>query len=387
MPLNRRQWMTATAASALSYQRIQGANDRIRIGLIGAGGRGTYVARLFKETGQCDIASICDVYVPNLERGREQLNPDARSHLDYHDLLAEPDIQGVVIGSPDHWHVPMTMDAMKAGKDVYVEKPLTHNVAEGRELMRFAEGRKERVQVGYQQRNTPTFEQVKDLVAAGRFGDITLIQASWHSGQLGAVERMDSFDFKPDSIDWKRWLGPAPERPIEKIRFRVWRYFWDYGGGSVTDLMSHWVDAIHWIMDDEVPTHIAAFGDNVATPELDCPDTVVAQMTYPKRFQLSYRNSVFGGKDSYGIAIHGSKAWAHFNRQNLVLWDLTRERQTTPALQVNDIDGTPHHVLDFLDCMRTRRQPRSDIASAVRSAEVSHRTNQAIRSRQVSGPV
>lgn len=384
MSASRRGWMLATAVSAISYRRILGANDRIRLGLIGSGNRGTYVAELFKETGQCDVVSICDVYTPNLEQARARLNPDARSHLDYHDLLAEQDIQAVLIGSPDHWHVPMTTDAVKAGKDVYVEKPLTHNIEEGSVLAEFMKGRKERVQVGYQQRNTPTFERVKELVAAGKLGTITLVQASWHSGQLGAVQRLDSFDFKPDSLDWKRWLGKAPPRPVDKLRFRVWRYFWDYGGGSVTDLMSHWVDAIHWILEDEVPSHLAAFGENVATPDLDCPDTVVAQMTYPKRFLLAFRNSVFGGKDSYGIAIHGSKGWVHFNRQNLVLWNLERPNQNSPAMQLNDIDGTPYHVLDFLDCMRSRRQPRSDVASAVRSAEAGHRTNQAIRSRQVS---
>jgi len=205
--------MAATAASAVSYSRILGANERIRIGLIGSGGRGTYVTSLFKETGQCDIGSICDVYTPNLEKARAQLNPAAKSYLDYHDLLAEKDIQAVVIGSPDHWHVPMTMDALKAGKDVYVEKPLTHNMDEGRKLAAFVKTRNERVQVGYQQRNTPTFERVKELVAEGKLGDITLVQASWHSGQLAAVQKINSFDFKADNIDWKRWLGSARTDP------------------------------------------------------------------------------------------------------------------------------------------------------------------------------
>lgn len=376
--------MTAAAMSAVSYQRVLGANDRIRIGLIGAGGRGTYVAGLFKETNQCDIVSICDVYTPNLERARKELNPDARSHLDYHDLLAESDIQAVLIGSPDHWHVPMTIDAMKAGKDVYVEKPLTHNIEEGRQLAKFVQGRKELVQVGYQQRNTPTFEQVKELVATGKLGDITLVQAYWHSGQYGAVERIENFDFKPDNLDWKRWLGPAPQRPVDKLRFRVWRYFWDYGGGSVTDLMSHWIDALHWILDDDTPTHIAAFGENTITPELDCPDTIVASMHYPKRFLLTYRNTVFGGREPYGITLHGSEGWVQFSRQSLELWYSRERNRNVPALQMNDIDGTPYHVLDFLNCVRSRKQPRSDVQSAVKSAEVSHRTNAAIRSMVIS---
>lgn len=384
MSISRRGWMAAAGASALSYTRISGANDRIRIGLIGAGSRGTYVTKLFQQTGQCDLVALCDVYTPNLEKARAELSSSARSFLDYQDLLAEKDIQAVVIGSPDHWHVPMTMDAMRAGKDVYVEKPLTHNIDEGRKLAEFVKGRKELVQVGYQQRNTPTFERVKELVTGDKLGTITLVQASWHSGQLGAVERMNSFDFKADNIDWKRWLGPAPSRPIDKVRFRVWRYFWDYGGGSVTDLMSHWVDAVHWILDDDTPTHLSAFGENLATPELECPDTVIANMHYPKRHLLAFRNSVFGGKDSYGIAIHGSKGWLHFNRQNLVVWYTGEGNRNVPALQMNDIDGTPYHVLDFLNCVRTRRQPRSDVQSAVKSAEVGHRTNQAIRTRQVS---
>ncbi|MCU0227634.1 MAG: Gfo/Idh/MocA family oxidoreductase [Bryobacterales bacterium] len=384
MHTTRRSWMAATALSAISYSRVLGANERIRIGLIGAGSRGTYVTGLFKETGQCDVVALCDVYTPNLERARAQLNPDAKSFLDFHDLLAEKDIQAVVIGSPDHWHVPMTVDAMKAGKDVYVEKPLTHNLAEGRQLAEFVKTRKELVQVGYQQRNTPTFERVKELVAGGKLGDITLVQASWHSGQLGATKGLDKFDFKADNIDWKRWLGPAPARPIDKARFRVWRYFWDYGGGSVTDLMSHWVDAIHWITDDDTPSHLSAFGDNLATPELECPDTVIANMAYPKRHLLAFRNTVYGGKDSYGIAIHGSKGWVQFNRQNLVLWYSGEGNRNVPALQMNDIDGTPYHVLDFLDCIRARRQPRSDVQSAVKSAEVGHRTNDAIRGKKMS---
>jgi predicted dehydrogenase len=380
----RRSWITAATVSAASYQRILGANERIRIGLIGAGGRGTYVTQLFKETGQCDIAGLCDVYTPNLERARAQLNPDARSFLDYKDLLAEKDIQAVVIGSPDHWHVPMTIDALEAGKDVYVEKPLTHNIDEGRRLAAFVKGRHELVQVGYQQRNTPTFEQVKELVDSGKLGDITLVQAYWHSGHGGAVERINEFDFKPDNLDWKRWLGSAPQRPVDKLRFRVWRYFWDYGGGSVTDLMSHWIDALHWILGDDTPTHIAAFGENSVTPELECPDTVVASMQYPKRFLLTFRNTVYGGREPYGITLHGSKGWVRFSRQNLELWYSRQENRNQPSMVINDIDGTPYHVLDFLNCIRTRKQPRSDVQSAVKSAEVGHRTNQAIRSRQVS---
>lgn len=384
MLASRRSWMTAAAITAASYQRILGANSRIRIGLIGAGIRGTYVTQLFKETNQCDIVSICDVYTPNLERARAQLNPGARSHLDYKELLAEKDIQAVVIGSPDHWHVPMTIDAMEAGKDVYVEKPLTHNIEEGRRLAEFVKGRKELVQVGYQQRNTPTFEQVRELVATGKLGDITLVQAYWHSGHFGAVERINEFDFKPDSIDWKRWLGPAPQRPVDKLRFRVWRYFWDYGGGSVTDLMTHWIDALHWILADDTPTHIAAFGENTVTPQLECPDTIVASMHYPKRFLLTFRNTVYGGREPYGISLHGSKGWVRFSRQNLELWYNRQENRNQPAMQINDIDGTPYHVLDFLNCIRTRQQPRSDVQSAVKSAEVGHRTNQAIRTRQIS---
>ena len=181
---------------------------------------------------------------------------------DYQELLDRKDIDAVLIGSPDHWHVPMTIDACAAGKDVYVEKPLTHDLAEGPGGHRRRRTSNKRiVQVGTQQRSMPHFQKAREMLKAGRLGKVHKVHLTWNRNAT-ASGRRSPLGIDPKQVDWKAFLGNAPDQPFDEYRFRNWRWFWDFGGGIFTDLMVHFIDVAHWFLDLD---HPAAGRDASAT--------------------------------------------------------------------------------------------------------------------------
>ncbi len=207
---NRRHFLKqTTAASAISYDRILGANDRIRLAGLGCGGRCQYLLRTALETGGSQVVALAEVYQPRLRQTRK-LATEAVEFSDYRKALERKDVDAVVIGSPDHWHVPMTIDSLQAGKDVYVEKPVSHTIEEGERLRAAAAGSRNLVQAGYQQRSWDHFIEARKVVQAGRLGKITLVLASWYQIWLALPQ---SPTLNESEIDWKAWLGNSPDRP------------------------------------------------------------------------------------------------------------------------------------------------------------------------------
>ena len=251
--------MGAAAWTAASYGRVLGANDRVRIAGIGTGGRGHYLLSIVKKVEGTELVALCDVYEPRRLRARENLAPEAQEYGDYRQVLDRKDIDAVIIGSPDHWHTRMTIDSVQAGKDVYVEKPATHTIAEGALLQNGVDASRRVVQVGYQQRSWPHFQQARSYIASGALGQILLVLTYWYQNHLGERDPADGAVDR-SKLDWARWLGSAPARPFQARRFLSWRWFWDYGGGSMTDLFSHWVDVVHWCMDADLPEARAGHG-------------------------------------------------------------------------------------------------------------------------------
>jgi predicted dehydrogenase len=241
---NRRGFLRTAALTALSRNRILGANDRIRVGGIGTGLRGTYVLGLVKEAQNTEIVAVCDAYAPRMAAAKQKLASGAHEHADFRELLGRKDIDAVVIGTPDHWHVPMIMAAVEAGKDVYVEKPVSHTIAEGERLLAFMGSAKQVVQVGYQQRSWNHFQHAREVVASGKLGKISLILTSWYQDYLNLLSKVPEVDRA--ALDWKAFLGSAPDQPYDPLRFARWRWFWDFGGGHLTDLFSHLLDVVHW---------------------------------------------------------------------------------------------------------------------------------------------
>ena len=374
--LARRQFVKGL--SALSYARVQGANQRVRIGGMGTGGRCQSLLNLAVQAG-CDLVAVCDVYEPRRTQVKQKLAPGAREFVDYQKLLEQKDIDAVVIGSPDHWHVPMTIDAIRAGKDVYVEKPVSHTIAEGEELARAMLGSRQIVQVGYQQRSWDHFVEARKLMP--KLGKVTLVLASWYQAYYRTARGPVEAD--PQKLDWKRFLGSAREQPFDPVRFRHWRWFWDFGGGHLTDLYSHYGDVIHWYMDQDAPLAAQAMGGSYALPQFECPDTITAAWKYPG-FAINYTGTLVGSLDGGNIVFRGSRAVMKINRDGFAIYPegaVPSEKTHYPdaEIQMRSLeDGTRAHMANFLDCVRSRKPPNAPPQVGISAARAAHLANQTL---------
>jgi len=385
--LHRRDLLKASALyTAASYNRILGANDRIRLAGLGVGGRATYLLGLAAKAENTEIAAVCDVSEPRRLAAKQKFAPAGQGYLDYRTILARKDIDGVVIGAPDHWHIPMTLDAVAADKDVYVEKPVSHNIAEGERAAKEVLASKQIVQVGYQQRSWFHFIQARDYIAAGKLGQITLVLTSWYQDYLSNLQAPIEID--PATIDWKGFLGNAPNQPFDALRCQNWRWFWDFGNGHLTDLHSHYGDVVHWCMGQDAPRSAQAAGSRNAIPQFECPDTIAASWDYPG-FTMLYHGALNGSLDGGNIIFRGHRATMKLNRDSLAVYEegkVRREITTWPPPEFaveSHGDGTIAHMQNFLDCMRSRKAPNAGIRSSVAAARAAHLANAAYRSGTV----
>jgi predicted dehydrogenase len=386
MICNRRTFFTTAAGLAVRARmapaRAQGANDRIRIGVIGTGGRARGLMGHLKRLPGNEMVAICDVYEPRLLQAAEIAGATATKVADYRRILDDPQIDAVVIGTPDHWHKTITLDAVAAGKDVYVEKPVSHTLEEGAEMVKAIEASKQIVQTGTQQRSWDHFALGKQIIDSGRLGQITFVQTYWY-------QHATAGNYAPvamEKLDWKRWLGSAPNQPFKPERFYQWRHFWDFGGGCVTDLMTHWIDVVHWYMDVEAPLSAAATGRNYNLKLWEAPDTVSATLEFPKSFMAVYLGTYVSRVDDGGLEFRGERGTLKVDRARLAVYrddapyaagSLTSE----PEIFVRSSgDGTLTHMQNWLDCIRSRKQPNAHIRVAHQAARTSHLTNAALRS-------
>ena len=224
------------------------------------------------------IASVSDVYGPRLDAIRKRANGgNATTHANYQEILQQQDIDAVFIASPDHWHVRMAVDALAAGKDVYLEKPVTHTLEEGAALVKAVRSNKRILQCGMQQRSWSHFRDAVDLIQGGSLGQIPQVRTYWWQNYK-SPQILKSVDTQ--ALDWKQWLGGAPDQPFSQEKFYRWRWFWDFGGGAMTDLFTHWIDVVHWAMKADEPRQVQMLGDNYLFNQWDCPDTVQAAVRY-----------------------------------------------------------------------------------------------------------
>ncbi|MBI4873668.1 MAG: Gfo/Idh/MocA family oxidoreductase [Acidobacteria bacterium] len=383
---SRRTFLMA-APTALSMSRVLGANDRIRVGGIGVGGRARLLCQYAKDQG-AELVAFSDVYEPRRREAREKLEPRAEEIPDYRRLLERKDIDAVIIGSPDHWHVPMAIDAVRAGKDVYVEKPLTKTVAEGPHMEKAVAESGRVVQVGYQQRSWEHFQAAKEIVASGKLGRIPLVLSSWYQNYT----RTDpgKLTVETGKLDWKRWLGSAPEQPVNALRYFRWRWFWDFGGGHLTDLHSHYGDVIHWYMDAYEPRTAAASGGVHILKFLECPDTITAAWEYPG-FSVNYSGALTCTLEGGNIVFRGERAMLKINRDGFAVYPegiVPPEKSHLPEpsdSMRSTRDGTIDHMQNFLDCVRSRKEPNAPVRLCSAAARAAHLANQAYRTgRMVS---
>jgi predicted dehydrogenase len=390
---------------ALSSFKALGANDRIRIGIIGGGGRSRELLdfllpgpeRFWAGLPQCkiktvsgaEVVAVADVYEPNLDQTAAKVGAGTRKFRDYRTLLDQSDIDAVIIASPEHWHKQMLLDAVVAGKDVYLEKPATHRLEEGPEEIRAVEKSGRIVQTGMQHRSWEHYLQGKQIVHSGALGTVRMVESYWFLDYSGAVEMFRRMTMDVSKLDWKAWLGPAPNQPFTEMKFRMWRYFWDFGGGSFNDLLTHAIDTIQWYMDSPTPTSAIATGNSYDFG-WECPTTLSCTLEYPKGFLVNYIGNHSNGMDFGSIVFYGSKATLEISRAALAVYEdpgrffyNTGSRRWRPEPKVyveSEYEGTSGNLQRWLDSIRSRQTSNANIRIGVEASRAAHIANAALRS-------
>ncbi len=366
-----------------------GPSDRVRLAVIGTGGRAQGLMHHVKAIGGIDWVALCDVYEPRVLQAREITGGQAgqpETCADFRRVLDRKDVDAVIIATPDHWHCPMIAAAVKAGKDVYCEKPLSRTIDDGAATVQAVRETNRVVQIGMQQRSWPHFIRAKDLVREGKLGKIDLVLCHWYQNYPRSLPRLEVDTSK---LDWKAFLGSAPDQPFNAARLRFWRFFWDFAGGILTDLLTHWIDVIQWAMDDDAPASAAASGTRASNEYFETPDTVSASFVYPKGFVTVYSGTMNCSLTGGGIVFRGDRAYLELNRDRLAVFpEGKKPAENTsfpePELLVkSEGDGTRDHLRNFLDCVRSRKEPNAPIEAGHAAARTSHLGNIALREGRV----
>ena len=389
---SRRQFLAASAAFALPAIQARGANDTINVGLIGTGGRCRHLLKSLVKIPGVRIAGLCDVYDGNLELTKSDADPKAFTTKKYAELLARKDIDAVLIASPDHWHATMTIDAVAAGKDVYVEKPLTHDAAEGKALIEAVNKSKQVVQVGTQQRSMPHIQKGKELIAAGKLGKVFKVKMSWNRNAGRVNKTFPKIDTA--AIDWKAFLGTAKDQPFDPYRFRQWRWFWDFGGGIFTDLMVHWIDVAHYVLEAEHPTEARSIGQFITAKDVwETPDTVETLLLYPKGIQMHFEGTFSNARHGARIEILGTDGTLYMDRGRYEMIPEPGKGEPSELIlgagpKGKDFyekpDGELLHLQNWIDCIRSRKATNSPVESGVMSAAAAHLANRSLRDGNVA---
>ena len=385
---------TAAFTTSLFTGRVKGANDRVAVGFIGLGAMGSGNLGYAMKVPEIQPAALCDVYQPHLERAEGAARKggyEIKGTKDFREIIANKSLDAVCISTPDHWHAYMTVEACKAGKDVYVEKPACVYVEEGQKMVQAARKYKRIVQAGTMQRSGGYFQKAKEIVHAGTLGEVTFVHAfqSGMSSEKG-FGMPPATSPVPPGLDWELWQGPAPahefnynrwgvktkENPEYGAGFPTFRYFWDYAGGAMTDWGVHLIDPLHQCFDEVMPKSIVALGDKFYVKDnVETPDTMLATFHYPK-FLASYESRtanplpMFGLNQGAGTMIHGTEGSMLVNRSGC--WVIPNAKSKIEAqtfeknAEMNQMN-VPHWK-NWIACIKSRQAPTSEIETCVRSS-------------------
>jgi predicted dehydrogenase len=400
--MERRGFLTTALAAA----QVRGANERVRLALVGSGGRGRYVAGFAKENPNAQYVATADVYLPNAAAAARQLG--AKDHVqDFRRLLDRKDIDAVIVGTPDHWHAPIAVMAAEAGKDVYVEKPLAHSVREGRAIVQAMERTKRLIFGGTQHRSAPHFAQAADLIQSGYIGAVKYVRV-WNYVNWGPdyVKKVPD-SAPPAGLDWDMYLGAAPKAAFNEKRFLAsFRHFLDYAGGTITDFGTHRFDTVHQLMGlkgvDAAPHTVSASGGRMVLEGAgDTPDML--QVTYEyTNFMMSYEGCNFNGhgggfrtagwkyynatgeKDMpNGMIFYGTKGTMVAERVGFEIYPEPVARMDSKGrcepVSVPAKDATREHAMRFVDCVRGAAQANATALTAHMATNIGHLGNIAWR--------
>ena len=362
--LNRRSFLIAGGLTALASGRAFGSNDTIRLGVIGAGGRMKSLMDAADKAGGSQIVAVSDVYGPHRDAVKERTNGQATTHLHYQEVLAQQ-VDAVLIAAPDHWHVPMALDALAAGKDVYLEKPVTHNIEDGAKLTHAVRTSKKILQCGMQQRSWSHFRDAVDLIQGGSIGRVAQVRTYWWQNyQRSWISK----PLDPQQLDWKLWLGSAPDQPFSDEKYSHWRWYWNFGGGAMTDLFAHWIDVVHWAMKTDQPRTAQMLADKYIFDQWDCPDTIQAAFRYPG-FDVVYEGMMASSIDDGGLEFRGTDATLKLDRSGFQVYREGMQKGDNPVLTAKSYrDGTISHMENFFECLRSRQEPNAPVEAGVAAA-------------------
>ncbi len=354
----------AKGAFAAVNRRVLGANDRINIGMIGVGGMGyghlTSLQRL-EAAGDINasVVAACDIYEPRKERAKKAIGDAAKIYHNYQDLLADKDIDVVFISTPEHWHHRQAVDAMSAGLDVYLEKPITRYLEDAFEVVATAKRTGRVLQIGAQYASQPKWQKANELLK--EIGKVVWSQTSYCRNSMDGEwnSRIDK-DCSPDNLDWKAFCGPAEQREFSPERYFRWRKYWDYSTGICSDLFPHKIYPFMIAIGNEAPTEVSAMGGVYVQKDREVPDTFHLMAKFP-----SDHTMVVAGCTANQIGlddlIRGNKARMELNSPV----EIVIRPEQVYAEEVEDmrvpVDGAPNahdlHRINLLDCARTRATP------------------------------
>ncbi len=402
------------AEAAAPMPKPAAPSDRVNVGFIGFGIRGNILFESVRKTGQANLVEVCDCYQGHLERAKERTSGKIDTNFaQYKKLLDRKDIDAVVIATPDHWHAPLFLHAMAAGKDVYIEKPMTHRIADGQPMIDAARKANRIVQVGSQWISSSQNRVAKEMVSSGKLGKVTKVVAAYNrNSSTGAWNYPIPPGLKNGvNFNWEAWLGPAPQRPFDPDRVFRYRKFWDYSGGITTDLFVHLITSIHYIMGATMPRSVVATGGILARHDgRQVPDTIDALFEYPEGFHVNMGSTfncesggghgirflgtngsldlpLGGSSMTYGIESHKEgyhysiDSWPDALQEEFMNMGDHREeaaRKAPPAQEVqakDSTDPTTLHLAEFFECVRSRKPCGENAEVGHRAAAAGHMVN------------
>ena len=312
------------------------ANDHIQIALIGAGGQGQFDTKTAVQVPGVKLVAVADCYNGRLARSKEIWGDDVFTTRDYNEILARKDIDAVIIGTPDHWHKQASVDAMKAGKDVYCEKPMIHLYADGPEMIETARTTGRIIQIGSQRVSSMIYAKAKEVLASGAIGKLNMVTAYWdRNSAIGAWDYTVPPDASPETCDWPRFLGTAPKIPFNAEHFFQWRKWKAYGSGVAGDLFVHLFSGTHFVTSTNGPTRGMATGAiRFWKDGRDADDVMLGLFDYREGFNLSLRvNFVDGGEESESLVFTGSEGTMEIGWNGVTVSRVPREKE--PGLTID----------------------------------------------------
>jgi predicted dehydrogenase len=368
MSIGRRSFLWTSGAALLAQQA---PSDQIAVGVIGSGGRGRYLESVFQRDPKTRIVAVCDVYEPNLEAGLSAAGNQAKAYRNYKALLDDKSIDVVIIATPEHWHHRMLLDALAAGKDVYVEKPLCQTPEQGVELVQAAARSKSVVQVGMQRRSYDLYYKAHDIKAAGTLGTVRMVRSWWLNNNLRGAATNPQLK---GPLDWDQWQGPAAKHKLDPARFFDWRSYSDYSGGIVADQGAHVFDGIHLVMGCGFPSAVNASAGRVHRPGIDTAESVVVAAEYPEDFlavfTINYGAMKYQTQNDQLNQYDGDRCRMDLGRENLAVYAEGAEREPTMVASGKFAKASEEHIANFLACVRSRATPNGTVEKGFQAALV-----------------